>query len=173
MGATHVWFQGLDNIVPVETARRLRDGGVHSMLAYTRSILLKWGSLTLLFAIVMAIAPGFWLRLIYGPQMMQYGYVLRWYALLYVMIFMGGPLRAGLQALEFTVPVFWSYLAMTLFSFTLAVPLAKRLGLNGIMLGMVGTQILFQGIVAAALFIRSNRVSRAGRPVARSPIAVE
>ena len=54
MGVTHVWFQGLDNVVPVETARRLREGGVHSMLAYTRSILLKWGGLTLLFAIVMA-----------------------------------------------------------------------------------------------------------------------
>jgi hypothetical protein len=43
MGVTHVWFQGLDNVVPVETARRLREGGVRSMLAYTRSILLKWG----------------------------------------------------------------------------------------------------------------------------------
>src|ERR1035441_1129732 len=26
MGVTHVWFQGLDNIVPVETARHLRKG---------------------------------------------------------------------------------------------------------------------------------------------------
>jgi len=50
MGMTHVWFQGLDNVVPVETARRLREGGVHSMLSYTRSILFKWGGLTLLFA---------------------------------------------------------------------------------------------------------------------------
>jgi hypothetical protein len=38
------------------------------MLAYTRSVLLKWGGLTLLFAIVMAAAPGFWLRLVYGPR---------------------------------------------------------------------------------------------------------
>ncbi|MGD0800375.1 MAG: hypothetical protein ABR906_03585, partial [Terracidiphilus sp.] len=45
MGVTHIWFQGLDNVVPVQTARRLREGGVHSMLAYTRSILVKWGGL--------------------------------------------------------------------------------------------------------------------------------
>jgi len=160
MGATNVWFLGLENIVPVETARRLRVGGIHSMLAYTRSILLKWGGLTLLFATIMAVAPGFWLRLMYGPEMVQYGYVLRLYALLYVMIFVGGPLRAGLQALEFTSPIFWSYSAMTAFSFALAMPSAKWLGLKGTMLGMLGTQILFQSIVATALKIRSNRILR-------------
>ena len=105
-----MWFQGLDNVVPVETARRFRDGGMHSMLSYTRSILVKWGGLTFLFALMIGLAPGFWLRLVYGSGLVQYGYVLRLYALLYVIIFIGGPLRAALQALEFTVPIFWSYL---------------------------------------------------------------
>lgn len=159
LGVTHIWFQGLDNVVPVETARRLRDGGVHSMLAYTRSILIKWGGLTLVFAIVVAAAPGFWLRLIYGSDMAQYGYILRLFALLYVLIFVGGPLRAGLQALEFTAPVFWSYLAMTAFAITFAFPMAKWLGLTGVMLGLFATQILFQGIVATALIARSHRVA--------------
>jgi O-antigen/teichoic acid export membrane protein len=122
--------------------------------------LLKWGGLTLLFAIVMAVAPGFWLRLMYGPQMVQYGYILRLYALLYVFIFVGAPLRAGLQAMEFTAPIFWSYLAMTAFAFVFAVPMAKWMGLNGTMLGLLGTQILFQGIVAAALIVRSRRVAQ-------------
>jgi O-antigen/teichoic acid export membrane protein len=160
MGVTHVWFQGLDNVVPVETARRLRSGGVHAMLAYTRSILVKWGGLTLLFAIIMAVTPGFWLRLLYGPEMAQYGYILRLYALLYVIVFVGGPLRAGLQALEFTVPIFWSYLAMTAFAFVFAVPMSKWIGLNGTMLGLIATQLLFQGIVFAALMVRSNRIMR-------------
>jgi O-antigen/teichoic acid export membrane protein len=164
MGVTHVWFQGLDNVVPVETARRLRKDGVHSMLAYTRSILVKWGGLTLLFAIVMAAAPGFWLRLIYGPEMVQYGYILRLFALFYVIVFFGGPLRAGLQALEYTVPIFWSYLAMTAFSFALAVPLAKWLGLTGTMLGLLGTQILFQSIVGISLILKSGRVAKQAAP---------
>jgi O-antigen/teichoic acid export membrane protein len=173
MGVTHVWFQGLDNIVPTETARRLREGGVHSMLAYIRSILLRWGGLTLLFAIVMAVAPGFWLRLIYTSEMAQYGYILRFFALLYVMIFIGGPLRAGLQALEYTVPVFWSYLAMTAFSVAFAVPMAKWLGLRGTMLGLLGTQILFQSIVAVALLRRSNRVAHELGPVSQSHAVLE
>jgi O-antigen/teichoic acid export membrane protein len=169
MGVTHVWFQGLDNVVPVETARRLHEGGVRSMLAYTRSILFKWGGLTLMFAVVMGAAPGLWLRLVYGPQMVQYGYILRLYALLYVLVFIGGPLRAGLQAIEFTVPIFWSYLAMTTFSFALAVPMAKWLRLNGVMIGLLGTQVLFQSIVGAALLIKSNRLMQKSDLDPRSP----
>jgi len=160
MGVTHVWFQGLDNVVPVETARRLREGGVRSMLAYTRSILLKWGGLTLLFAIIMAIAPGLWLRTMYGPGIAEYGYVLRLYALLYVIIFVGGPIRAGLQAMEYTVPIFWSYLAMTTFTALFAFPLTRRFGLSGAMLGALGTQLVFQGCVAGSLIARSSRWSR-------------
>lgn len=173
MGVTHIWFQGLDNVIPVETARRLREGGVHSMLAYTRSMLMKWGGLTLLFAIVMGVVPGFWLRLIYGPEMVQYGYILRLYALIYVLVFAGGPLRAGLLALEFTEPLFWSYLAMTAFAFAFAVPLAKSLKLEGTMLGLIGTQIISQGILGATLFFKSRGVAHEQGTRQQSPVAIE
>jgi O-antigen/teichoic acid export membrane protein len=160
MGVTHIWFLGLDNVIPVETARRLREGGVPSMLAYTRSILMRWGGLTLLFAIVIGIAPAFWLRLIYGFDMLQYSYILRLYALTYVLIFAGGPLRAGLLALEFTQPLFWSYLAMTAFALIFAAPLAKKLQLEGTMMGLIGTQIISQSIIGATLFLKSRVVVR-------------
>jgi O-antigen/teichoic acid export membrane protein len=163
MGVANIWFLGLDNIVPAETARRLHDGGVHSMLAYSRSILLKWGGLTFMFALVIAAAPAFWLRLIYGPQMAQYGYVLRLYALIYLITFVGGPLRAALQALEFTAPIFWSYLAMTAFAFVFAFPLAKWLGLSGSLLGILGAQTLFQGIVGVSLLLKFNSIARKER----------
>ena len=102
--------------------------------------------------------PGFWLRMVYAPEMVQYGCVLRLHARLYVLLFIGAPLRAALQALEFTVPIFWSYLVMTAFSFALAVPMAKWLRLDGVILGLLGTQIVFQGIVAVSLIMKSNRV---------------
>jgi O-antigen/teichoic acid export membrane protein len=158
MGPANIWFLGLENVVPAETARRLHANGIHSMLAYTRSVLLKWGGLTVLFAATMSLVPGFWLRLIYGPEMAQYGYVLRLYALVYVIMFFGGPLRAGLQALEFTVPIFWSYLVMTALAFSFAIPMAKWLGLSGSLLGLIGAQVLFQSIVGISLLLRSRRI---------------
>jgi hypothetical protein len=79
---------------------------------------------------------------------------------MYVIMFLGVPFRAGLQALEFTVPIFWSYMAMSAFAFAFAFPMAKWLGLNGTMLGLVGTQILFQSIVGVALLLRSRHIAR-------------
>jgi O-antigen/teichoic acid export membrane protein len=163
MGPANIWFLGLENVVPVETARRLHDGGIHSMLSYTRSVLLKWGGLTVLFAAVMSILPGFWLRITYGPQMAQYGYILRLYALVYVISFVGGPLRAGLQALEFTVAIFWSYLVMTALAFAFAVPMAKWLGLSGSLIGLIGAQVLFQSIVGISLLLRSRHMLKRDR----------
>jgi O-antigen/teichoic acid export membrane protein len=171
MGVTHIWFQGLENVVPVESARRLRQRGLHSMLAYTGSMVVKWGGLTLLFAVIVAARPGLWLRLLYGTQMVQYGNILRLYALLYVVVFLGGPLRAALQALEYTAPIFWSYLAMTASAFVFAVPLAKGLGLGGSLLGLIATQVLFQGMVAGALWVRTRRMRKEAAPALELPQA--
>jgi hypothetical protein len=105
--------------------------------------------------------------------MAQYGYILRLYALLYVIIFVGGPLRAGLQALEFTVPIFWSYLAMTAFAFAFAVPMAKWLGLSGSLLGLIGRRFCFKALSAPPCSSdqgawRGNRRSYFSLPPGRS-----
>jgi O-antigen/teichoic acid export membrane protein len=89
-----------------------------------------------------------------------YGYVLQLYAAVYLLVFFAGPLRASLQALEYTTPIFWSYSAMTVFSVLFAGPFAKRLGLTGVLLGMIGAQLLFQGIVGLWLLLRMRGMRR-------------
>lgn len=161
VAVTHIWYLGLDNVVPAEAARQMHTGGVQACTRYIRQIVWRWGAITAAFLFLVVARPSLWLRLVYGTAYAGFGHILQLYAALYLMIFLGGPLRAGLQALEYAAPIFWSYLAMTLFSIAFAGPFAKSLGLVGAMLGMIATQTLFQGIVGVAFVLRLRRMRQA------------
>ena len=160
VGVAHVWFLGLDNVVPARAARLMHLEGMDGMLRYLKGIVLRWGGVTAVFVTIVACLPSFWLHLTYGTKYSSDGSVLRLYALLYVFVFISGPLRAGLQALEYTAPIFWAYPAMIAFSIALAGPLARTLGLNGVMLGMCAVQLISQSVLGVALWLRVRRIQR-------------
>ena len=159
-GISHIWFLGLENVVPAEAARRMHRGGVDAAFGYIKSIALRWGLVTFGFLFIVSVAPDFWLGLVYGNRYVGYGRILQLNAASYLLAFFSGPMRAGLQALEYTAPIFWSYLAMTVFSVFLAGPSAHWLGLAGALWGMIGTQLVFQSIVGVGLIIRVRKVRR-------------
>jgi O-antigen/teichoic acid export membrane protein len=154
VGVAHIWFLGLENVVPAETARTLHNDGVRAAEKYIMKIIAVWGTITGLFILIVAVAPNFWLQLAYGSKYLEYGHLLRLYGVLYLLAFFGGPLRASLQALEFTAPIFWSYCVMTVFSIIFAVPFVKWFGLSGVILGSIVTQIIFQIILVSSLIVR-------------------
>jgi O-antigen/teichoic acid export membrane protein len=158
VGVAHVWFLGLENVVPSEAARYMHKDGVDACVKYIQRIIWRWGAITLVFLVSVATFPGLWLRLVYGAKYQGYGHVLQLYAAVYLLVFFSGPLRAGLQALEYTAPVFWSYSAMTIFSVIFAGPFATHLGLTGVMIGIIATQLIFQGIVGLAFMIRVRQM---------------
>jgi O-antigen/teichoic acid export membrane protein len=160
VGVAHIWFLGLDNVVPARAARLMHLEGMDGMLRYIKRIVLQWGGVTLVFTTIVACFPSFWLRLSYGTKYSSDGSVLRLFALLYVFVFISGPLRAALQALEYTAPIFWAYPALIAFSVALAGPLARELGLNGVMLGMCAVQLIFQSILGVALWLRVRHIHR-------------
>lgn len=160
VGVAHVWFLGLDNVVPAEAARRFRHSGLDGLIRYIKSVFLMWGGVTLAFTGVIAAFPNFWLQITYGGKYSQDGNVLRLYALLYLIIFSSGPLRAGLQAMEYTKPVFYAYPLLIVFSVALAGPFARGLGLNGVILGMCCVQFIMQTFVGIALLLRIRKLRR-------------
>ncbi|MGD0796093.1 MAG: hypothetical protein ABR910_00085 [Acidobacteriaceae bacterium] len=151
VAVTHVWILGLDNVMPAEAAHRLHQSGIAALSRYLGNMSLRWGGLTAGFALVVGIMPQFWLRLLYGSQFAGYGAVLRMYCLLYLLVFIGGPVRAGLQALEYTAPFVWAQMGATGFALLIGVPLTKGLGLDGVMIGTIGTSVILQGVLLLAL----------------------
>jgi O-antigen/teichoic acid export membrane protein len=138
----------------------MRLNGMDGMLRYLKEVFLQWGVVTLVFNTVVACFPSFWLRLCYGTKYSSDSSVLRLFALSYVFVFISRPLGAGLQSLEYTAPIFWAYLAMIAFSVALAGPFARKLGLNGVLLGVCGVQVIFQSIIGASLWLRIRHIRR-------------
>ncbi len=169
VAVAHIWFLGLDNVVPAEAARQMHRGGAAALLRYIKTVLLRWGGVTLLFVGTVALFPRFWLHLAYGGKYAGDGSILRLYALLYFIIFLSGPLRAALQALEYTAPIFWSYPVLIAFSVALAGPFSRRLGLKGALLGMIGVNLLFPAIIGVALALRMRRLNRRRLPFGAAP----
>ena len=158
VSVAHIWFLGLDNVVPAETARRMHSQGLDAAFNYIKQIVFRWGLITLALVSIVSFRPDFWLNLVYGPRYAGYGHILQLYALLYLMTFFAGPLRAALQALEYTAPMFWSYSVMTIFSLAFAGPFTRWLGLTGALLGMIATQFLSHCVVGTGLVLKVRKM---------------
>jgi len=154
MGISHILFQGLENIVPVRASFNYAQNGIQGLTAYLKKVILWGGLATAIIAFSAGLLPQFWLTLFYGVQYQNFGFILQWYAIIYLLIFIGLPLRAGLRTLETTRPIFMAYVLMTIFTIFTAKYFIFHLGIRGVMLGILGTQLILQFF----LFITLNRI---------------
>jgi len=148
MGITHILFLGLENVVPIRAAWHFRNGGNGALLAYLQHVALVGGLGVAAIGAIAAAAPGFWFEVVFRYEYREYGYILRWFAVAYVVTFMGLPLRAGLRAIEHTRPIFSAYQWTTLFTLVTAYPMIALFGLSGAAAGFLMAQsILMAGLM--------------------------
>ncbi len=147
----NIWLQGLENSLPTEASheRKLRGNAALGRYLLKSSAILVIATSAV--AMIVIIDPEYWLHIIYGGHMRGYGFVLRSYAVLSIGVVLTLPLRAGLRALEDTSPILWGYAATTIYSLISAPLLSKTLGLNGVVWGLVGTQLILIPILLVAL----------------------
>lgn len=154
MGLTHVLLQGLQNLVPVRATHCYMRGGKRALVAYLRratvAVMLATGAV----AAVVAAIPEFWLRLLFGGEFAGYGALLRWYAVIYLLVALELPLTAALRTIEHTRPMIVAYLAGTVFALAAIHPLFIRYDLTGAVVGLLVT-ILIQ-IVLLALGLKAR-----------------
>lgn len=151
MGVTHILFQALENVVPSGAARALRANGHKSLSAYLWQVGGLCTGATALFCLLIALAPDWFFALFYGDSYSGYGYLLWWFTPIYLLISIGLPLRAGLRAMNNTRPIFVAYVLMTVFTLLSALPIIEVYGISGAMMGILTTQLIFQGYVVSCM----------------------
>ncbi len=135
LGPCNILFQGLENVVPARAAWHFQHGGRAALLGYMKKVGLVFGLVTAAIAVVAAAAPEFWLGLAYGDEYVGYGYLVRWYGVIYLLAFLGVPFRAGLRAIEDTRSIFLSTALASVVGVAVVYPLLAEFEVIGAVAG--------------------------------------
>jgi O-antigen/teichoic acid export membrane protein len=153
LGATHILLQGLENIIPAEAARRYHRWGTHALVRYTRRVAIVAGTPFVLVLVILAVAPRFWLGLVYGSEYADIGTLVRLYAVIYFFILISFLCGYALRALEQTAFITGANLVAAAIGVTIFHPLIASFGINGAALA----NAVVSGIFALVLVAGARR----------------
>jgi len=156
---TQVVFLALNNVLPRQAASRFHHGGRNDLIRYLKKSAWVCFLFTFPVVVILAVAPEFWLGLVYGQQFTGYGYIFKWLALSYLLTSLTLPLQVGLGAIEFTHPFFWTSMTTAFISLSLSVPLVNALGLHGVLFGMIFNQVIAGTILLYLLRMKLKSIS--------------
>ena len=142
VGVTHVLFLAMENIIPARAANCQRVGGNNMMFKYLWKFTLQMGVITFSLLAAIAIFSKQIINACYGAGFAPYNHVLIGFCGLYVIVFLGCPLRYAIRTMEKTKIIFWSFIASAIFSISSAYPIISHFGLYGVVAGLMITQMI-------------------------------
>ena len=144
IGVLNVFFIALEMYVPVKAAKLLALGGQKQLFKFTKKVF--WVGLVVcsLFALTIELTSSQLLTWLYGIQYAQYGHIITMFAVFYIIVFTGYPLRFALRALDNTKAMFFAYLLATIFSLLFSKSMINYWGIWGVLAGLAASQIIMQ-----------------------------
>lgn len=153
IGIFHIVFLALENILPIKFSQTYHIQGRAGLkrlleinINYTWIIFIPTLIITSLF-------PSQIVSLIYGTEYIDHSYILTWFTVIYVFIYINMLYRYVLRSLEETKSIFTSYVASLVFSIITSYPLIIYTGLTGVMIGLLGIQLI-------TLYVIHNNVKK-------------
>ncbi|MFB3917502.1 MAG: lipopolysaccharide biosynthesis protein [Terriglobales bacterium] len=159
VGVLNVWFQGLQNVLPVESAAAYRSGGSSALIGYIRSTIRRWTVLTAVAAIALAVCAPTFLRVVYGREFASIPQVLMWVALAAPLTFTCLSLMAGLRAIEATRPIFLGFIFAAVTSIAFATGGAWIGSIGTCAAGLLFSRTLQLLITGSAFSVRTRHTS--------------
>lgn len=142
IGITHIFFQGMENIVPPRAAAIYQRSGTAAMDKYLKKIAIVSIVFVLIVSALLAVDPAFWFLLVFGEEFVEFSFLVYWFIPVYILLSLGLPLRSAFLAIETLTPVFRAYALTSVIVVPLAVIFIGRFGLTATMLSMLAFQIV-------------------------------
>ncbi len=158
----HVASISAAGVTVPRAAQAYAGGGRKGLLAFLTPVAAVWAGGFLAYALVLAVAPGFWLRLLYGGAFAGAEPVLVLWCVCYAVAGLRVLPATALRVTRRWAAVMWTSLAAGGAMLATALPLGALLGVKGVVLGrLVGDVTALAGLTAA--------FARASGPAAAAP----
>lgn len=144
VGVLHVFFLALENYIPLKATKIYYANGIKALRHFLVQVSWKGGLATLLISLTMAFFGKEIMTLLYGEKHLNYAYLLYGFALLYTLVFIGTNIRFAIRTLEQTRSIFIAYILSSGFSLVMAKPIIEKWGIDGIVIGLIITQVIMQ-----------------------------
>lgn len=151
VGVTHVLFLAMENIIPLRAAGYQKMGGNDLMIRYLWKFTLQMGFLTMTLLALIGLFHSSIISFFYGPEYLPYKGLLVAFCVLYVIVFLGYPLRYALRTLQRTRVIFTSFVVTSVVSMILAYPAISAFGVYGIVGGLMLSQLITLSFYLIAL----------------------
>jgi len=157
-GVMNVVFLAIENHVPIVSANLFQQKGRQALYDYLKRMTIK--SLLLCFGLGSAVLIfSTWLiSNLYGAEYLEYAYVLIWFALINLLLCISMPLRFALRTFERTQSLFFATALSALFGLLLAYPLIETFKMNGLLFGLIMSQVIMIFYLAYSVFQSRKKV---------------
>lgn len=136
MGVMHIVFQAMENFVPAKASAKYRHGGFVELNKYKNKVLFLGLIFTSGVAFIITIFSDFILEIAYGPETLEYSYVLNYFAVIYIFMFINYPYNACLRALENTRAMFLAQFFSTVFIVLCSYQLIQQFEVKGALISL-------------------------------------
>jgi O-antigen/teichoic acid export membrane protein len=142
LGVTHVIFLSLENTVPVSASRFFHVDGIKGMMKYVFKMSAYTAAIIFPVLLMLFFAAEPIIKLLYGDQYISQSGLMKPFAIMYVLVFLGTFLRFIIRTVEKTRIIFISYILTSAFSITCSTYMINQFGTYGIVYGLMGAQII-------------------------------
>jgi len=152
VGVLNILFISVENTIPVQATLAFRDGGLPALRR--NLIRVAAGGLLVVLAVLspLILFPGTLMGLLYGADLVPLGGILRGMCLIYLLAFIGIPIRVALRTAGRSRAIFVSYLLSTIASVIVVYPLVTRFGIGGMIAALVVAQLVLHAYYAVQLW---------------------
>lgn len=154
------FMAALENVVPVEAGRVYLAGGLDALQRYIARTVVLFSPLALGVPVLAACSAHFWLRTFFGPSFEAFAGCLQVFALVVLFVFVRDMLGYFFRATGRTKLMFQAFVASSIATLVVIVPLLHGLGVLGAAIGIATGQ----GLSMAFLILAALRLRHASRP---------